>query len=71
MALGLSAALLTWSPAALADPVPVPPKAVPSQGTVIRPPTQVDPGIQAKTPSPTHFPMPVIKPGTVGSPPPR
>ena len=62
-ALGLAA----WSLLAAAvppDPPPVktPPVANPPDGTAIKPPRTVDPGIEAKTPPATRFTMPVITP---------
>ncbi len=52
-------------------PVVVTPAPVPQDGTVIKPTGPVDPGIQAKTPSPSHFPTPVIRPTAPVEPPPR
>ena len=59
--------LLLAMPVAAAPQDPPPavktmPKANPPDGTVIKPPRTVDPGIQAKTPAPEHFPTPVITP---------
>ena len=52
-------------------PVPVAPAPMPQDGTVIKPKGPIDPGIQAKTPSPSHFPTPVIRPTAPVEPPPR
>jgi hypothetical protein len=70
----LGAMLLAHPIGTLAEPPPATistPKPVPADGTVIKPDRHIDPGIQAKTPPPSHFPMPVIKPGTTVPPAPR
>ena len=79
LAIGLSPLLLPLAMAGAQEPShPAPPRTAPDaatveNGTVIKPVGPIDPGIQAKTPSPARFPTPVIKPVTpvVPSVPPR